>query len=361
MCYFDNFIININKQSLKTDNQTVSSNANLEEKLINLNKRLQNQTSTTTTRSSLPFKWNHCGQTYYNPSINPHNLKRISKRIIGGEDAVKHSWPFLVSVRIKLNKSEHQCGGTLITDQHILTAAHCIFPYLHLAYKLSLNTAEIFSLIEVHVGINEHEKDPQSLTKDHVYLVENFDFHENFNFNEWILVNDIAIMKLKRKVNLNRPEVNVACLPTRSETDRIKVGENVVAIGWGAYAEEFNYTAYVFNQLQQAVFTVVDQDDKMCNTGMIGNRWDRNFTVCANDLDKKKVTCFGDSGGPVLAYRNKRWTLVGIISFAHDVRDFQTNKKKCNASMPFYFVNVEAYIDWINKKVEATSLSKFQK
>jgi len=322
-----------------------------------------NTTTTTTTTTTADnkftnrthFKWNHCGQTFYNPSINPLNLKRISKRIIGGEDAVEHSWPFLVSVRIKFNnKSEHQCGGTLITDQHILTAAHCILPYLNIVAKLKMNISEMFSLIEVHVGINEHEKNPKDLTNDHVYKVETFDFHENFNFNDWILVHDISIMKLKRKVNINRPEVNVACLPSLSmHTNRlIKEGEKVVAIGWGSYAEEYNYTAYVMNQLQQAVFTILDQDSELCNSGMIGTRWDRNFTICANGYEKKKVTCFGDSGGPVLAYRNKRWTLIGIISFAHDVKDYQTNKKKCNASMPFYFVNVEAYVDWIIKRTD---------
>lgn len=336
LCYFDNFII----QSKKNTNQTIN-----QEQTIAINKK-----SINTTASNL-FKWNHCGQTFYNPSISPHHFKKIRKRIIGGEDAVEHSWPFLASVRIKLNnKSEHQCGGTLITDQHILTAAHCIFPYLHLVSKLKMNISEMFSLIEVHVGINEHEKDPQDLTKEHVYMVENFDFHENFNFNEWTLIHDIAIMKLKRKVNLNRREVNIVCLPSNNPSSKLQIGENVVAIGWGAYAEEFNYTAYVLNQLQQAVFTVVDQDNEMCNSGMIGNKWDRNYTICANGNDKKRVTCFGDSGGPVLAYRNKRWTLVGIISFAHDIKDYQTNKKKCNASMPFYFVNVKAYVDWINKR-----------
>jgi secreted trypsin-like serine protease len=363
LCFFDNFALQSNNKPSNSPSTPSNTNITTITTSTTTGTTTTSQVSqilTTLKNKSHAFRWNHCGQTYYNPSLNPHH---IEKRIIGGEDAVEHSWPFLVSVRIKLNKSEHQCGGSLITDQHILTAGHCIFPYFHLVSKLKMKISEIFSLIEVHVGINEHEKDPNHLTKEQVYMVEYFDFHENFNFTDpWILVHDIAIIKLKRKVNLNRPEVNVVCLPSATTSQHLKeprVGENVVAIGWGSYAEEFNYTAYVLNTLQQAMFTVIDQNGEKCNSGMIGNRWDRNFTVCATGYEKKQVTCFGDSGGPVMAYRNNRWTLIGIISFAHDVKDYQANKKKCNASMPFYFVNVAAYIDWVNKKT-GFILGKFQ-
>jgi secreted trypsin-like serine protease len=172
----------------------------------------------------------------------------VVKRIVGGEDAVKHSWPFLVSVRIKLNKSEHHCGGTLITDEHVLTAAHCFLPYIKIAHELKLNLINMFELIEVRVGINEHQKEPaEDQTKEHIYEVAYFDFHEGFYFDDWRLIHDIAIIRLKRKVNLNRPEVNVACVPrTNSKEYKMHIGETVVAIGWGAYAEEYNYTVRYF-------------------------------------------------------------------------------------------------------------------
>lgn len=361
-----NYTSSFYKSSLEEDfffyaNDSDNNNNNSALNNINTTMPTTSTTTTTTTKTTLlstltinttakQFKWNHCGQTHIQPSVDMSKFGR-KKRIVGGEDALEHSWPFLVSIRVKVNKSDHHCGGTLITDQHVITAAHCLFAYFSILNKLNLNVAQIFSLIEVRVGQNEHEKDPQYLTNDHVYSVVDFDFHENFAYNEWTLEHDIAILKLKRKVNLNRPEVNVVCLPN-STNYQLKNGENVVAIGWGSYSDQFDYDSYYHLHLQQAVFTVKDEEDDLCNSGIIGKKWNKNYTICADGKEKRKVTCFGDSGGPVMVYENNRWILIGIISFAHDIKDVKTKKKKCNASMPFYFVKVKEYFDWINQKTE---------
>ena len=68
--------------------------------------------------SSNEFRWQHCGQTNIASSIDPsvHRAahRRRHRRIIGGEDAVAHSYPFLASVRVlHKNGSEHHCGGIL--------------------------------------------------------------------------------------------------------------------------------------------------------------------------------------------------------------------------------------------------------
>jgi secreted trypsin-like serine protease len=362
LCLFDFYIVktkideelNSNASLLEEIFMSTRINQNVEKSLYSNESDFETQSSPFISTSNENFKWNHCGETYVKPSINPNSLiRKMVKRIVGGEDAVEHSWPFLVSVRIKVNKSEHHCGGTLITDEYILTAAHCLFAYLKIAFDFNLTSTSMLELIEVHVGINEHQT--EHLAKENIYGVEYFDFHDKFYFDDWKLKNDIAIMKLKSKVNISRPEVNVACVPRSNDNEhKLLIGEKVVAIGWGTYAEEYNYTAYVWNQLQQAVFTIKDPDDELCNKGEIGNEWDKNYTICAHGEEKKMVTCFGDSGGPVLAYDNNRWILVGIISFAHDVKDFKTKRKKCDASMPFYFVKVRAYFDWILKKTNYT-------
>ena len=121
---------------------------------------------------------------------------------------------------------------------------------------------KIFSLVEVQVGLNQHQAEPKTPNNDYLYEVEYFLMHENFDYS-FAIYNDLALVKLKRKVNLNRPDVNIVCLPNE-DTQDVDEGHHLVALGWGAYAEEFNYTAFTRDQLQQAVFTVKNIKNCRC-------------------------------------------------------------------------------------------------
>jgi len=59
------------------------------------------------------------------------------------------------------------------------------------------------------------------------------------------------------------------------------------------------------------------------------------------------------SRGPVLELRNnQQWYLIGVISFGNDIQDDSSYSKKCDSSMPFYFMNVERFYDWIKSRIE---------
>nr|XP_020827631.1 chymotrypsin-C isoform X1 [Phascolarctos cinereus] len=96
-----------------------------------------------------------CGVPTYPPNV--------ASRVVGGEDVKAHSWPWQVSLQyLKDDTYRHTCGGTLISSQHVLTAAHCISnsrTYRVLLGKNNLEVEEEDGSVAVAVDtIFVHEK-----------------------------------------------------------------------------------------------------------------------------------------------------------------------------------------------------------
>lgn len=70
--------------------------------------------ATTTTQASYNRPGEYCGTK---------NGNQDQERIVGGQNATPNEWPWIV---VLFNGQRQFCGGSLIDDRHILTAAHCI-------------------------------------------------------------------------------------------------------------------------------------------------------------------------------------------------------------------------------------------
>ncbi|NWI97025.1 CTRC protein, partial [Pitta sordida] len=93
------------------------------------------------------------------PAVPPN----LGTRVVGGEDAVPHSWPWQISLQYRSSGSwYHTCGGTLIAPQWVLTAAHCISSSM--TYRVVLGKQDLSVEDEpgsVAVGVEKtivHEK-----------------------------------------------------------------------------------------------------------------------------------------------------------------------------------------------------------
>ena len=60
-----------------------------------------------------------CGSPSFKPNV-------FSSRIVGGSEAVPHSWPWQCLVVAVYGGFSYRCGGSVIGSNHILTAAHCL-------------------------------------------------------------------------------------------------------------------------------------------------------------------------------------------------------------------------------------------
>ncbi|KAM9476252.1 chymotrypsin-like elastase family member 2A [Clarias gariepinus] len=246
-----------------------------------------------------------CGRPTYTPIVN---------RVVGGVDVRPYSWPWQISLQYSSGGNwYHTCGGTLIADQWVLTAAHCIsFSRTYRVYvgKHSLNTA--------------NEAGSIAISAAKIFVHEQWDSQR--------IRNDIALIKLQSRVQFS-DKMMPACLP---DNGLVLPGDYACYVtGWGRL-----WTGGpLADNLQQALLPVVSH--AVCSRSDWWSTLVTEQMVCAGG-DGQLSSCNGDSGGPLACQRSDgAWIVHGIVSFGSSMG--------CNYyKKPSVFTRVSAYIPWIN-------------
>lgn len=120
-----------------------------------------------------------------------------NNRIVGGKETRPAEFPWIVGFQ---RQGKLYCSGSLITDRHVLTAAHCV---------------DSFEPFELKVFLGGH-----NITKDYkeVRKVKRIRAHKGFDI--FTFNNDVAVVELDRPVKFG-PNIQTACLPTGGKHNRI--------------------------------------------------------------------------------------------------------------------------------------------
>mmetsp|Transcript_23643 Transcript_23643/g.41987 ORF Transcript_23643/g.41987 Transcript_23643/m.41987 type:complete len:321 (+) Transcript_23643:1527-2489(+) len=216
------------------------------------------------------------GETHVDPSS-----REIDPRIVGGQAATPNSYPWMV----RLNRAGFGffCGGSLIAEEWVLTAAHCVHNRV---------PSTIGAVLGDHIISISEPTEQQVGTR--VFFVHP-------NYNPATLSHDLALIKLNSPVNISASvqPITISTLPAD--------GTNLTVVGWGALSQG----GFGSDVLQEVTVPVVSFDT--CNSAY-GDLDSSMF--CAGLPQGGMDSCQGDSGGPIFSIGTNP-SLVGVVSFGN--------------------------------------------
>lgn len=235
--------------------------------------------------------------------------KFTDERVVNGFTATHGQFPHQALLRIMKWKRTSLCGGSLLSNEWVITAAHC-----------ALN-ARTF---EVTLGAQSYS---DSFEQGRLTIKANVKFiHPKYNQGDET-INDLSLVKLSKRIDFT-DRIQPVRLPNSND---LFVNSVVIASGWGLTSTNGKHAT----QLQWAPLRIINNNE----CANYYNLMIRSSVICAQGNQKESV-CNGDSGGPLVLQSDNR-TLIGVTSFGHDFG--------CHLGIPQIFTRITSHKQWIKE------------
>ena len=236
--------------------------------------------------------------------------------ILGGREAEPGAWPWQVALVSSLEENAFNgqfCGGTLIDDEWVLTAAHCVD---------GTENSLIYVLVGGHYLSHGGTR------------VRAADIIQHADYDPTMLHNDVALIRLSTPVTYTPISLYQTVTGT-TELDYMRA----TVIGWGAknvIADWFYYYYEYPDALREVALPLVSREQCQRNTYYPVT----DKMICAGYETLTKGACYGDSGGPLMVQRaDASWAQIGIVSWG---------PSGCMSEGQYdVYTRVSSYYDWI--------------
>ncbi|XP_039970554.1 serine protease 7 [Bactrocera tryoni] len=258
----------------------------------------------------------------------------ISNKIYGGSDADLYEFPWMVLLEYNRRSGgvSTSCAGSLINNRYVLTAAHCVKGAIE---------KQIGQLVGVRLG--EYDITKQTDCNDYSCApaairvgIEETIPHAQYRDDSPNKENDIALIRLDQDIRFS-DSIRPICLPSAVAQERSTPasGTQYTVAGWG---RTLRSPKSAVKQKLQVPLVDLSQCQRKYR--------ERKVNVVSTQLcaggHYAEDSCEGDSGGPLMRFRNDAWVLEGIVSFGY----------KCGLSgWPAVHTRVANYDNWIRSNL----------
>jgi len=255
--------------------------------------------------------------------------KKWLYKIINGTDAPYGAHPWMVQIQTRNHAQhnrasdfQHHCGGAILTDDIIMTAAHCVY---------------YFEPHELRVIVGQGSLSAED-SEEMAFDIESTTVHPNWDTGVRYS-NDIALVKLRRKGNglgIDFSEkVGPVCLPSYDSPQ--KPGTECVVSGWGKTDEGATKDT---DSLKSVTVPLIGQ--QQCRQMYQDDRDLSDSMLCAGYAHGGADSCKADSGGPLTCKTEGKSYLHGIVSWGPSEGCGLPNR-------PGVYTNVKNYLNWIEE------------
>ncbi|XP_044512922.1 serine protease 38-like [Gracilinanus agilis] len=260
--------------------------------------------------------------SFYCQELSKECGKTFEKgKILGGQDTSILKWPWQVSI---LYRRYHICGGSILHEQWVLTAAHCFFTNMETLFN--------YEVLAGFTDIRIKHRKGQRRTVRQVLI------HPRYGLNH-PHGSDIALVQLKKSLSFS-DNVYPICLP--NATISLKKVTTCWVTGWGKLSEEDHNEG----KLQEAEVPLLNQ--LICQLIYGNPLFIQEDMICAMDMEAQKSPCQGDSGGPLVCKINNTWIQIGVVAWG----------RGCMPPIfPSVFTRVSFFSPWISDIIKTRTIS----